>query len=322
MTNKQRYIEFCERESIPIFMQPFWLDVVCSDNNMDWGVILYEKGGQIWGSFVYCIKRKYGFTLISMPKLTQFLGPYIKYPQEQKYCKKLSWEKEVMNYFIDNLPKFDYFKMNFHYSITNWLPFYWRGFNQTTRYTYVIEDLRNLDNVIAKFSHAKRKQIKKAERSGIMVLPNDITVDQFYKLHQSELKYEKKGNIIYPKRLLLELFSIVSQYNSGAFFVAKDKNKNIHGALFIVWTNYSAYDLVSAFNPNYLSSGASTLLIKEVLKYVKKIGIDKFDFEGSMIESVENSFRQFNTIQKPYFQITKVNSKILKLRNCLREFLK
>lgn len=41
-----------------------------------------------------------------------------------------------MNYFIDNLPKFDYFNMNFHYSITNWLPFYWRGFKQTTRYTY------------------------------------------------------------------------------------------------------------------------------------------------------------------------------------------
>lgn len=46
-----------------------------------------------------------------------------------------------------------------------------------------------------------------------------------------------------------------------------------------------------------------------------------FDFEGSMIESIEKYFRSFGAIQKPYFNITKTNSRILKLKNCLKEIL-
>jgi len=84
--NKQKYTEFAKKENLPIFMQPFWLDSLCEDE-MEWDVILYEKGGEIWGSFVYVMKKKYGFTLITMPKVTQILEPYIKYPKGQKYYK-------------------------------------------------------------------------------------------------------------------------------------------------------------------------------------------------------------------------------------------
>jgi len=98
----------------------------------------------------YYVTRKYGLKLIQMPPLTQTMGPYIKYPDGQKYDTRLSREREIMNYFIDHLPKFDGFTVQFSKKITNWLPFYWRGFKQTTRYTYVIpkelteKDLRNL----------------------------------------------------------------------------------------------------------------------------------------------------------------------------------
>jgi len=33
-----------------------------------------------------------------------------------------------------------------------------------------------------------------------------------------------------------------------------------------------------------------------------------FDFEGSMVEGIENSYRQFATTQKPYFLIEKYYS--------------
>jgi len=48
----------------------------------------------------------------------------------------------------------------------------------------------------------------------------------------------------------------------------------------------------------------------------------QFDFEGSMLESIEKYFRSFGAVQKPYFQITKINSKILKVRECLQELIK
>ena len=122
MTNKQKYYTFCEIEkNIPIFSQAWWLDVVCGS---DWDVALVENHGEIISSMPYHIKKKASFKIITMPKLTQNMGPYIKYPDNQKYEKKLAFEKQVMTKLIDKLPVFDRFSQNFNYNITNWQPFY------------------------------------------------------------------------------------------------------------------------------------------------------------------------------------------------------
>ena len=75
-----------------------------------------------------------------MPPLTQNMGVWYR-PMDGKADKQLSREKELANTLIDALPSFQYFAQNFHYSIGNWQPFYWREFKQTTRYTYIIPDL-------------------------------------------------------------------------------------------------------------------------------------------------------------------------------------
>jgi len=321
MSNKQKYREFCKIEkNIPIFSIDWWLDSVCGEEN--WDVAIVEKGGEIWATMPYYIKKKWGFTLITMPPLTQKLGPYIKYPQGQKYYKKLSWEKEIMNELIDQLPEFDYFYQQWDYIITNWLPFYWRGFKQTTRYTYVINiNDNNENNIIENFSHAKRKQIKKAIRNGINIKSNIIQPEDFYNLHKRELEFEK-AKISYSFKLFNRLYKNALSNDQGVIISAEDLNGIIHGALFIIFNKQSAYDLISAFNPDFLDSGASSLLVLEAIKYTQWHNIDRFDFEGSMIENVENSFRQFGAIQSSYSAVYKINSKLLKIRECLKELLR
>ena len=46
------------------------------------------------------------------------------------------------------------------------------------------------------------------------------------------------------------------------------------------------------------------------MKYVSSF-VDIFDFEGSMNESIENSYRKFGTVQVPYFAISKIITKNL-----------
>jgi hypothetical protein len=113
VTEKEKYREFCKKEkNIPIFSKDWWLDAVCGEEN--WDVVLFEKGGEIWASWPYYKVRKFSFNIITMPKLTQNMGIYIKYPHNQKYYKKLSWEKEIINTLLEKLPKFDKFSQNFH----------------------------------------------------------------------------------------------------------------------------------------------------------------------------------------------------------------
>ncbi|WP_304511571.1 GNAT family N-acetyltransferase [Desulfobacula sp.] len=324
ISTKQKYRVHCKVEpSIPIFSKDWWLDAVCGKDN--WDVVVVEKGGQIIASMPYYMVKRRGRHIVTMPKLTQTMGPWLKYPPNQKYANRLSFEKNVMDAIINGLPKFDSFSQNFHYSIVNWLPFYWKGFKQTTRYTYVIDDLSNLEEVEGEFSHAKRKNIKKAEK--IINVQFDLSAKDFYENHK--LTLAKQGEkIVYTCDHFKNIYTAGYNNKAARTIYAMDAEGNIHAALFVIWDSQSAYDLISTIDPDFRSSGAASLLVKEIIKYVSNF-TKKFDFEGSMIENVENSFRQFGTVQKPYFQLTKVNSPFVKIyqdiRSCggmLRQFVR
>jgi len=307
MTNREKYREFCKKEeNIPLFSKDWFLDSTCGIDN--WDVALVEKGGEILGSMPFYKKRKAIFNIITMPKFTQTMGVYLKYPEGQKYEKRLSYEKEIMTNLIEQLPKVDYFNQSFHYSVTNWLPFYWKGYTQTTNYTYVIENLKDLDSVFSNFNHSKRKNIKKAEK--VLEVKFDLSAKDFYDNHKMTL--EKQGSeISYSFEDFNRLYNSTYEHNAGRTIYAVDIDNNIHAGLFVIWDKNSAYDLISTIDPDYRNIGGATLLVREIIKFLSP-KTDRFDFEGSMIENVEKSFRQFGAKQKPYFNITKIESNVLK----------
>ena len=74
----------------------------------------------------------------------------------------------------------------------------------------------------------------------------------------------------------------------------------------MIWDSKSAYLLMSGSDPIYRSSNAKVLLIWEALKYIKcEVGLNIFDFEGSMIERITRYNENFGAVQKPYFAISK-----------------
>jgi len=122
----------------------------------------------------------------------------------------------------------------------------------------------------------------------------------------------KQGQeILYSFELFDRLYQAGYENNSAKTIAAFDDDGNLHAALFVVWDKHSAYDLISTIDPDFRVHGAASLLIRDVISYVSKF-VNKFDFEGSMIESVERSFRQFGAEQVPYFSIEKTPSHILK----------
>lgn len=319
-SNKDKYRKLSETETtIPIFSRAWWMDAVCGEDN--WDVLLVEKGNECVASLPYYFKKNYGFTAITQPPLTQTNGIWIKYPPNQTYSSRLSYEKEVMTDIINQLQTLnvDYYNQNFHYSITNWQPFYWRGFTQTTYYTYVIPYINaiNLDDLFSKFSRAKRRNIKRAE--SILNVKMGLGAREFYDNHRMTL--EKQGKkISYSFNIFKRIYDATLQRGYGHTIYAVDNNQEIHSALFVIWDENSAYDLISTIDPDFRDSGSASLLIREIIKYVST-KTTHFDFEGSMIEGVANSFRQFSTIQKPYFNISFM-SRRMRVAYHFRELIK
>ena len=308
MESKLEYRIFCDEENdLPIFFRDWWLDSVTDSSK--WDVILVKKDNKIIAAFPYFKAKKHGFTFILQAKLTQFSGPWIKYPENMKYNSKLSYEKKIFNEIIKKLPNFDHMNINFHYSMDNWLPFYWKGFNQTTRYTYVIDNLKNIDNVYNNFESSTKRNIKKAQKI-VSITPSD-NLQKFYELNSNIFK--KQGiDTSYSYEYLRRMDNIQKANNSRRMTFAVDNDGNVHSAIYIVWDKNSAYYLMSGVDPKFKNSGATTLLFWEAIQFASTV-VDKFDFEGSMIEPIEKFFTGFGAIQKSYFNISKTNSFALKI---------
>jgi len=305
-SSKDKYRSLCRTEdSIPIFLKDWWLDAVSDEQ---WDVALLEEGGTIKAAMPYRTVRKMGFKLLNMPTLTSGWGPWIKYPADQKYASRLSYEHQTITQLISQLPSFDYFNQRFRYTITNGLPYYWKGFSLTTRYTYVIRDLQQLDKVWNTMSSSARSQIRKAEKTVRVIITEDVT--DLYRLSVSLFKRQKE-KIPYTLEFLKKLDVACKEHQSGRIFLAVDENNRVQASLYLVWDKQSAYYLGGGTDPEAVG-GTFSLLMWKAIEYAATVTCE-FNFEGSMLESVERFFRSFGPEQIPYLQVQKVNSTSLKL---------
>ncbi|MCK4336557.1 MAG: GNAT family N-acetyltransferase [Candidatus Aminicenantes bacterium] len=314
MDKKELYRKFCQQESIPIFLNDWWLDVVAE--GYKWDVLIHKSGDKVVGVFPYVLKKRMGLKLITMPKLTPYLGPWIKYPGGQKYSSRLAYEKDVYTDLIEMLPKFDYYKQRFHHTFTNWASFYWKGFRQTTRYTYILEDLDNRDWLWENLQPKIRTDIKKAKDRFKLEIRDDISYDELISLNENTFKRQGQP-LPYSRTFLENVFSSCTKHKSGKAFYAVDPSKKVHAAVYVVWDDLTVYYLMGGSDSELRNSGASSYLVWHAIQFAASES-KAFDFEGSMIEPVERFFRAFGGRLVPYFTIFKINSKLLRLFNAFK----
>lgn len=294
------------RPDIPVFSRGWWLDAVCDKG--EWDVVLFEDDHRILAALPFYRKRRASFSLVTMPRLTPILGPYIAYPPGLLHAKRLSLEKRVLTDMIARLPPADHVVMACHSRLTNWLPFYWAGFSQRTAYTYTL-DLTDLDGVFAGFQPAKKRSIRQArERVQVGV---GMEADEFWHLHRSFL-HKRGRSISYSLALFRRVHAAVHAQGAGTVTHARDDKGCVVSALFTVWGPEGAYSLINATDPD-AHSGTPALLVQESIRNAA-CHTRRFDFEGSMIEGVEAAFRHFGGVQTPYFVLTRTASPLLRLR--------
>lgn len=302
MNDKEKYRILCEREStIPIFSRDWWMDTVCGKEN--WDVLTIENDYQIIAALPYYFKKRLGRIYISQPKLTQKNGIWIMYPNSQKYSTKLSYEIDTIEKLINKIERLNIAKynQNYDYSFTNWLPFYWESFKQTTRYTYVIDNIKELDRVYRDFHHNIKNSIRKAEK--LVEVREDLDLEEFYKVCVKTFHRQNK-KIPYTLEFLKRIDSSCMDHKCKKIFYAVDSMERINCVLYVIWDENSAYALIGGGDPELRNSQAMTLLIWKAIQFTSNV-TKKFDFEGSMIKSIESFFRNYGGKQMPYFNISK-----------------
>ncbi|MBC7778444.1 MAG: GNAT family N-acetyltransferase [Phycisphaerae bacterium] len=299
---RDAYIQFCQKQYLPIHFQPWWLEAVCGPNG--WKVALAtDKSGEIIGVFPYYLARRWGLKVIQLPPLTTYGGPWLNYPQDFdfKEVSRLSFEKKIMAELIRQLPRTVFLKLNFRPEITNWLPFYWEGFRQTTRYTYIFEETNDLEKITAGFKNTLRSDLKKADQWTEM-RRDDKAWETVFALNK--LSFQRKNRRHpYASEVFKNLHEALQQRNQSACFVAFDKASGRPSAgLYLAFDQRQAAVLMTGTAPEFKSQCAVYGLFLEALRFCAEHALS-LDFEGSMDENIEHAFRAFGARLVPYFQI-------------------
>lgn len=285
-----------------LFQKEWWLEAVAPGQ---WDVVVVKKGDEVAARLPFFIEKKYGLTALTQPPLTPILGPWLR-TTDAKHAKQLSAQKELIWELLEKLPQHDLFSQSLHPSITNWLPFYWKGFEQTTRYTYVLDDLTNLDAIWSSFSEQARRNVRKAQNK--VTVKTDMDVEFFLDINEKTfLRQQKK--LPYSRELVKRIDSAARHQNARQIFHAEDSAGRVHAAIYILWDDRSAYYMMGGEDPELRNSEASSLLIWHAIKFASKVS-GVFDFEGSMIQPIERFFRGFGAKQSPYSHITRASNKL------------
>lgn len=309
-------------EDAPVFLQPWWLEAL-SEGNVCYSIV--RRGHQIAAVMPYIAKKLGGFQFIEGPIKSPYLGPWLKL-NPAKYAKQLAEQKDLLTKLIEGLPPVATFYQAFHPEITNWLPFYWQGFHQTTRYTYRIENTQSLNDVWAGTTEGIRTDIRKAQKA-LSVEYSDNFTDVIL-LHKKTC--ERQGfRFRHTDVEMLSLHKACMEKKCSRVILARGSDGQLHAGAYFIWDSKWLYYYTSGADPTLRKSGAGSLIVWKGIELASKMGLG-FDFEGSMHEPIEKFFRSFGAKQVPYFFISKESKRPLlrivalmrKSKGLLQEFLR
>ena len=309
------YATFATRLSAPMFFQPWWLDAVCGMGS--WGAAIVTNGSTIEAALPYQRKHFLTMSILTLPPYTPFLGPLL-IPSKARYARALAREHRLHENLIKALPPHHAFLQCFSPSITNWQPFRWNGFKQTTRYTYMLHGLQNHDALWQETEDNIRTDIRKARTRFGLTVKECSDIDDFLSVYAGT--WARQGQKIPYEDSIRRFDQACAQRQCRCMMLAIDEEGRKHAAAYIVWDSQRAYYLMGGSDPMLRSSGAHSLVIWEsILRAARHVDI--FDFEGSDIRPIEKHFRAFGARQIPLLYVERL-CWALKLARNVRDILR
>lgn len=303
-TNKEKYAALCQRQALPLFFQPWWLDVVAGGNN--WDVLLVtDKSGEITAAWPFEVKRRKGLRTLENPVLSPYLGIWLNYPPQITEVRKIDFEERTIAAAAALLPTHTYLQCSFAPDFTNWQPFYWMGFEQTTHYTYVLDAQLSKTTIWNNFKSSLRNHIKKGTEE--LTVATSEAVAQLYQLVQSTFRQQNMSPP-YTLAMLQELYDAAAARNQCRLWLATNEHGVAVGGAFVVFDDKTVYNLITATDKHQVHSSATPLLLWEGIQFALDMGLD-YNFEGSMLQKVNELYSSFGGKQVPYFVIHRSSNK-------------
>lgn len=300
-----------------LFQEDWWLDAVAPGA---WSVATVGHGSDLQARLPYVLTRRPLFSSIRQPHLTQTLGPWYR-DVGGGPISALGREHQLAAELVAQLPRCDFFSMNFHHRITNWLPYTWQEFEAVPKVTYVLEKMGAKEDLWEGLAPNIRREIRKAEKRVEVVRSDDV--DVLIDMNRRTY-FRQQLDIPYTPETMRRVDTACAARNARQLYVARDEKQRIHAAIYTVFDDRSAYYLVGGADPGLRTSGAQSLLMWNAMLDASRTSAE-FNFEGSVIPGIERFVRAFGGEQKTYMNMRRANWKgtlALRARNTLQRLIR
>lgn len=268
-----------------VFEQPWWLDTVAEGK---WHEAIVKEGDRVIARLPYVLDHG----VIRNPVYTQTLGIWMAEELRafDKGNSQLHRQKEVIDALLSKLPKAKSICITLDHSNAYVIPYRWHGFRMEPSFSYRIKDLSDMEGVRARFGKTVKKNIKAAQRN---LTVEEDTDDLQTLLELQALTYARQNRKPpVDDDLTLRVMENAVKHHSGKLLISRDRDGKAHGAAFFIYDENACYYILSGQDPQFRSDGSQNLLLEKGIEFASTVS-RAFDFEGSMVEGIENFFRQF-----------------------------
>lgn len=283
-----------------IYCYDWWLNAV-TGGDYKICVVIYDDGSIQAGLVLPFFSTRF----IKRPRNSYYQGFLFFSPDKQniRLQKYLTNQKEHTNAILDFIkPYCKNFKFSSHYNYTYWSPLYWRGFNQTTAYTYLIDYSNYIpEEEFKRFSKGHKWILNKVEKKSDLRV-EEGTIEDYMALIKELCKAK---NMAFDEKFHRDLHDVVVAHNAGIIFKIVDSNNNMHAVEYYLYDKNEAYYWSGANDERYRDSGGHTALTWYAIRYFAA-KVKRFNFCGSMLETVEKNYRNFSAVPIPYSNIIKL----------------
>ena len=182
------------------------------------------------------------------------------------------------------------------------LPFRWLGYRIEPTFSYRINGIENIESVREKYGKTVIKNIKAAKRR-IVIDEDSKEYESLVELQDMTYKRQGRSNPIRGD-FSIEVMKKASENGNGKLLIARDEEGIPHSAGFFLFDDRTCYYLLGGQNPEFKSDGSQNLLLDAAISFAGTVS-QNFDFEGSMVEGIENFFRQFGGNQIVNYHVSK-----------------
>ena len=271
------------------FEEGWWLDLVSPGKWKE--VVVKRKKGEVEEIIARLpyIEQK---GKLSLPCYTQTLGIWIddEFRKPRRGNAHLNSQKEMIHELVQQLPSKGNIDLIFDCSQEYILPFRWEGFAIEPRFSYRIRNLENISEVESNFS----KNVKRDYNRGGKLLRIDDSSESIQEfLHLQNLTYERQGrkNPV-DNKLTEKIISKTIEIGHGHLILARDSDNKAHAGCFMLYDDRICYHLMSGQDTSFGNDGAMPFLLYNEIMFAKDHS-KAFDFEGSMVEGIEQVYRRY-----------------------------